>query len=59
MFPVNIIGKPPQTSKRAGISEVHKADIKVDTRVESHWFVPTETPVAFVYNRRNLSLIHI
>ena len=57
MFPVNIIGKPPQTSKRAGISEVHKDDIKVDTRVESHWFVPTETPVAFVYNRRNYAVL--
>ena len=48
MFPVNVIGDAPSTQKKINIESEGSID---------QWSVPEETPVAFVYNRRNYAVM--
>lgn len=46
MFPVEVIGAPPPTDKMTMVSALDASRL-------DDWHVAEETPVAFVYNRRN------
>lgn len=49
MFPVNMIGESPAPDSEIAVKNV--------TGDEAAWRVPEETPVAFVYNRRNYAVM--
>jgi len=50
MFPVTRIGQPPAPDNQHIV-------FSLDTTKEGVWHIPSETPVAFVYNRRNYAVM--
>jgi len=50
MFPVTTIGEAPAPDTEHRVSSL-------DTTKEGVWYIPSETPVAFVYNRRNYAVM--
>ena len=51
MFPVNVIGAPPAADRMVDIKNIS------GDGATAQWSVPEETPVAFVYNRRNYAVM--
>jgi len=50
MFPVTVMGEAPAPDTEHRVSSL-------DTTKEGVWHIPAETPVAFVYNRRNYAVM--
>ncbi len=50
MFKVTVIGKPPLPDNEHRVTSL-------DTPKEGVWHIPAETPVAFIYNRRNYAVM--